>query len=65
MNYSGTHLRNAPTTSGIASSWKVRVRPNLSANAPPMKEPKVAPASNELTTQPGQKRSTTGKIPLL
>lgn len=47
-----TYLRNAPIASGIASNWKVRVRPNLSANAPPVKDPTVAPARVVLTTQP-------------
>ena len=46
------HLKIAPIINGMASSWKVRVQPNLSARTPPVKEPIVAPASVELTTQP-------------
>jgi hypothetical protein len=41
-----------PIINGMASSWNVRVQPNLSARAPPVKEPIVAPANVELTTQP-------------
>ena len=49
-----TDQRNPPIARGIASNWKVLVRPNLSANAPPVNEPTVAPASSVLTIQPAQ-----------
>jgi hypothetical protein len=49
---SETHLKNAPTARGIASRINVRVLPNLSAKAPPVKEPTVAPARVVLTTHP-------------
>ena len=47
-----TDQRNPPIARGIASNWKVLVRPNLSANAPPVNEPTVAPASSTLTIHP-------------
>jgi hypothetical protein len=37
---------------GIESIINVLVRPNLSANAPPVKDPTVAPARLVLTIQP-------------
>lgn len=47
-----TNLRRVPTIRGTALIWNVRLRPKLSARAPPVKEPTVAPARVELTTHP-------------
>ena len=49
-----TDQRNAPIASGMTSNRKVRVLPNLSANAPPVNEPTVAPARSALTIHPTQ-----------